>query len=84
MEHKPDWLKLATEVEDVALRVLARESTPIARLRTNVEYYAAPVLMGVGLVAGPVPGDVLAGAARRLDRPLPSSRRPTTGSSDRT
>jgi citrate synthase len=48
MEHKPDWLKLATEVEDVALRILA-EKHPERPLRTNVEYYAAPVLMGVGL-----------------------------------
>jgi citrate synthase len=48
MEHKPDWLKLATEVEDVALRILA-EKHPDRPLRTNVEYYAAPVLMGVGL-----------------------------------
>jgi citrate synthase len=48
MEHKPDWLKLATEVEDVALRVLA-EKHPDRALKTNVEYYAAPVLMGVGL-----------------------------------
>ena len=48
MEHKPDWLQLATEVEDVALRVLA-EKHPDRPLKTNVEYYAAPVLMGVGL-----------------------------------
>jgi citrate synthase len=48
MEHKPDWLQLAIEVEDVALRVLA-EKHPERRLRTNVEFYAAPVLMGVGL-----------------------------------
>jgi citrate synthase len=48
MEHRPDWLKMATEVEDVALRVLA-EKHPDRPLRTNVEYYAAPVLMGVGL-----------------------------------
>ena len=48
MEHKPDWLKLATEVEDIALRILA-EKHPERPLRTNVEYYAAPVLMGVGL-----------------------------------
>jgi citrate synthase len=48
MEHKPDWLKMATEVEDVALRILA-EKHPDRPLRTNVEYYAAPVLMGVGL-----------------------------------
>ena len=48
MEHKPDWLVLATQVEDVALRVLG-EKYPDRPLKTNVEFYAAPVLMGVGL-----------------------------------
>jgi citrate synthase len=48
MGTKPDWLELAIAVEDVALRVLA-ERYPDRALRTNVEYYAAPVLMGVGL-----------------------------------
>jgi citrate synthase len=48
MANKPDWLQLAIEVEDVALRVLA-ERHPDRPLKTNVEYYAAPVLMGVGL-----------------------------------
>ena len=48
MEHKPDWLQLAIEVEDVALRILA-ERHPERALKTNVEYYAAPVLQGVGL-----------------------------------
>ncbi len=48
MEHKPDWLELAIQVEDVALRLLA-ERHPERPLKTNVEYYAAPVLMGVGL-----------------------------------
>jgi citrate synthase len=48
MEHKPDWLQLAIEVEDVALRILA-EKHPERPLKTNVEFYAAPVLMGVGL-----------------------------------
>ncbi len=48
MANKPSWLALATEVEDVALRVLA-EKHPDRPLRTNVEFYAAPVLMGVGL-----------------------------------
>jgi citrate synthase len=48
MEHQPDWLQLAIAVEDVALRVLA-ERHPERSLKTNVEYYAAPVLMGVGL-----------------------------------
>ena len=48
MEHRPDWLELAIQVEDVVLRVLA-EKHPDRALKTNVEYYAAPVLMGVGL-----------------------------------
>jgi len=48
MEHKPPWLAMAIEVEDVALRILA-EKHPDRPLKTNVEYYAAPVLMGVGL-----------------------------------
>jgi citrate synthase len=48
MEHRPDWLELAIAVEDVALRVLA-EKHPDRPLQTNVEFYAAPVLMGVGL-----------------------------------
>jgi citrate synthase len=48
MEHKPEWLQLAIEVEDVALRILA-ERHPERAIKTNVEYYAAPVLQGVGL-----------------------------------
>lgn len=48
MDHKPDWLQLAIEVEDVSLRILA-EKHPDRPLKTNVEFYAAPVLMGVGL-----------------------------------
>ena len=48
MEHKPEWLQLAIEVEDVALRILA-EKHPERAIKTNVEYYAAPVLQGVGL-----------------------------------
>jgi citrate synthase len=48
MANRPDWLELAIQVEDVALRVLA-EKHPDRALKTNVEYYAAPVLMGVGL-----------------------------------
>src|SRR6186997_173384 len=49
MEHRPDWLELAIQVEDVVLRVLA-EKHPERALKTNVEFYAAPVLMGVGLL----------------------------------
>jgi citrate synthase len=48
MEHRPEWLELAMAVEDVALRVL-EEKYPDRPLKTNVEFYAAPVLMGVGL-----------------------------------
>ena len=48
MAHKPDWLELAIKVEDVALRVLA-ERHPERPLKTNVEYYAAAVLQGIGL-----------------------------------
>jgi citrate synthase len=48
MDNRPDWLELAIAVEDVALRVLA-ERHPERALKTNVEYYAAPVLQGVGL-----------------------------------
>jgi citrate synthase len=48
MENKPDWFELAIAVEDVALRILA-ERHPERALQTNVEYYAAPVLQGVGL-----------------------------------
>ncbi|MGH2512723.1 MAG: citrate synthase, partial [Candidatus Limnocylindrales bacterium] len=48
MDDRPDWLEMAIEVEDVVLRVLA-ELKPGRSLKTNVEYYAAPVLEGVGL-----------------------------------
>lgn len=81
MEHKPDWLALAIAVEDVALRVLA-ERHPDRALKTNVEYYAAPVLMGVGLTpdlfpaafalarhAGWTAHAIEQGASNRLIRP---------------
>jgi citrate synthase len=48
MGSKPEWLNLAIEVEDVALRVLA-ERYPDRPLKTNVEYYAAALLQGIGL-----------------------------------
>ena len=81
MENKPEWLALAIAVEDVALRVLA-EKHPERALKTNVEYYAAPVLMGVGLTpdlfpatfalarhAGWTAHAIEQGAANRLIRP---------------
>jgi citrate synthase len=43
-----DWLSLSVAVEDVALRKL-EERYPDRPLKTNVEYYTAAVLQGVGL-----------------------------------
>jgi citrate synthase len=48
LENRPEWLDLAIQVEDVALRILA-ERHPERALKTNVEFYAAAVLQGVGL-----------------------------------
>ena len=44
-----DWLDKAVAVEEIALRVLA-EHKPDYPIKTNVEYYAAAVLQGVGLL----------------------------------
>ncbi|HEY7347452.1 MAG TPA: citrate/2-methylcitrate synthase [Ktedonobacterales bacterium] len=49
-EKDAQWLALAHHVEDVALRLL-EEYKPGHRLYTNVEFYAAAVLRGVGLPA---------------------------------
>ena len=43
-----DWMRLAVGVEEVALRLL-KEHKPDRQLPTNVDYYAAAVLQGVGL-----------------------------------
>jgi citrate synthase len=43
-----EWLKMAVAVEEIALRVL-HEHKPDYPIMTNVEYYAAAVLQGVGL-----------------------------------
>jgi hypothetical protein len=48
LEGKTDKAIVIFKVEDVALRVLA-ERHPERPLKTNVEYYAAAVLQGVGL-----------------------------------
>ena len=48
MAHMAEWLSLAVQVEDVVLRVL-EELKPGRIIKTNVEYYAAAVLQGVGL-----------------------------------
>jgi citrate synthase len=45
-----DWLDKAVAVEEIALRLLA-EHKPDLVLKTNVEYYTAAVLQGVGLPA---------------------------------
>jgi citrate synthase len=48
MGTNAEWLEMAVKVEDVVLRVLA-ELKPGRVLSTNVEYYAAAVLQGIGL-----------------------------------
>jgi len=48
MAGMADWLDTAVKVEDVVLRVLA-EAKPDHVIKTNVEYYTAAVLQGVGL-----------------------------------
>jgi citrate synthase len=48
MAGTADWLKLAVAVEDIALRKLA-ERHPDRPLKTNVEFYTAAVLQGIGL-----------------------------------
>ncbi len=48
MGSMADWLDTAVQIEDVVLRVLA-ELKPGRVIKTNVEYYAAAVLQGVGL-----------------------------------
>jgi citrate synthase len=42
------WMETAVAVEEIALRLLA-ERKPDYPIKTNVEYYAAAVLQGVGL-----------------------------------
>ena len=48
MAGSADWLKLAVAVEDVALRKL-KERHPDRPLFTNVEFYTAAVMQGIGL-----------------------------------
>jgi citrate synthase len=48
MGNMAEWLRLAVAVEDIALRKL-EERHPDRPLKTNVEYYTAAVLQGVGL-----------------------------------
>ena len=43
-----DWMKMAVAVEEIALRVL-REYKPDYPIMTNLEYYTAAVLQGLGL-----------------------------------
>jgi citrate synthase len=49
MPNRPDWLDLAIGAEEVILRVF-EEMKPGRAMKTNVEFYAAAVLQGVGLV----------------------------------
>ncbi|MGA2512366.1 MAG: citrate/2-methylcitrate synthase [Candidatus Limnocylindrales bacterium] len=48
MANMAEWLDIAVKVEDVVLRVFG-ELKPDRVIKTNVEYYAAAVLQGVGL-----------------------------------
>ena len=48
MSGMAEWLAMAVAVEDIVLRVL-EELKPGRVIKTNVEYYAAAVLQGVGL-----------------------------------
>lgn len=48
LEGNAEWLDRAVAVEEIALRVLA-ERKPDYPIMTNVEFYAAAVLQGVGL-----------------------------------
>jgi citrate synthase len=48
MADMAEWLDVAVKVEDVVLRVFG-ELKPDRIIKTNVEYYAAAVLQGVGL-----------------------------------
>jgi len=48
MPTRPDWLDLAIGAEEVILRVF-EEMKPGRAMKTNVEFYAAAVLQGVGL-----------------------------------
>jgi hypothetical protein len=77
MAGMADWLKLAVAVEDMALRKLA-ERHPDRPLKTNVEYYAAAVLQGVGLPPDLFPA-TFAWPPRRLDgaRPRAGGGKPT-------
>jgi citrate synthase len=48
LPHRPQWLDLAIVAEEAILRVFA-ELKPNRVIKTNVEFYAAAVLQGVGL-----------------------------------
>jgi citrate synthase len=48
MSDMADWLDTAVKVEDVVLRIFG-ELKPDHVIKTNVEYYTAAVLQGVGL-----------------------------------
>jgi citrate synthase len=50
MSSTAQWLRLAVAVEDIALKKLA-ERHPDRAIMTNVEYYTAAVLQGIGLPA---------------------------------
>jgi cytochrome c-type biogenesis protein CcmH len=67
-----DWLAIAVEVEDIALRVLA-ELKPNRVIKTNVEYYAAAVQQDVAAAETMNAGDrqqMIRGMVESLDAKL--------------
>ena len=80
MSDMAEWLDIAVKVEDVVLRVFG-ELKPDRIIKTNVEYYAAAVLQGVGLPVDLFPPRLgrsrdRAGLGRQADPPGRSIRRP--------
>ena len=67
MGNTAEWLRLAVAVEDIALQKLA-EKSPDRPLKTNVEYYTAAVLQGVGLPPDLFPSTFALARHAGLDR----------------
>ena len=82
MGGNAEWLDMAVKVEDTVLRVLA-ELKPGRVLKTNVEYYAAAVMQGLGLSPPSIPRSSRS-PATPAGPPMPSSRSARRSSSART
>ena len=79
MEHKPDWLAARHRQSRTSPCALLAEKHPERPLKTNVEFYAAPVLMGVGPHRRTCSRRRSRSPATPAGPPTSSSRRPTTG-----